>query len=221
MYDAVLFDNDGVIVGRTRYDALREAAYHAFEAVGVDDPDPDLVDAIAAGTTPTDVARACDRYGLDPGTFWRARDRTASEVQVAEAHAGRKTPYDDVDAIRHLDVPLGIVSSNQQATIDFLLDHFGLAGRFETAYGREPELRSLERRKPDPHYLERALEDLSAETALFVGDNESDLAAAHNAGIDSAFLRRPHRRDADLSREPTYELDDLHDLVAICASRAP
>jgi len=45
-----------------------------------------------------------------------------------------------------------------------------------------------------------------------VGDDESDVVAAHRAGIDSAFIRRPHRRDADLDVEPTYVIDDLHDL---------
>lgn len=42
------------------------------------------------------------------------------------------------------------------------------------------------------------------------------MLAADNAGIDSAFVRRPHRRSTELSCQPTYEIDDLHDLVSIC-----
>jgi len=72
------------------------------------------------------------------------------------------------------------------------------------------------KKPPSPYYIERALEDLGAETAIFVGDNESDVLAADNAGIDSAFVRRPHRRSTELSCQPTYEIDDLHDLVSIC-----
>ncbi|SEH49190.1 MULTISPECIES: HAD family hydrolase [Halopenitus] len=219
MYDAVVFDNDGVLVGRTPFDTLREAAWNAFESVGVEDPDLAHVDDLAIGVTPATLTDVCERYDVDPAEFWRARDRTASDAQIDDARAGRKTPYEDVDVIDDLDASLGIVSSNQQATVEFLLDHFELSERFEAVYGREPSIVSLSRKKPSPYYLERVLEDLDAETALFVGDNESDLEAADNAGIDSAFIRRPHRREFELSRTPTYDIDDLHDLVSICGRR--
>ena len=98
---------------------------------------------------------------------------------------------------------MGIVSSNQQETVDFLLEHFDLASLFDTAYGRSPTIESLSLRKLDPHYLERALVDLDADSALFVGDNESDITAAENASIDSAFIRRSHRHDWELNVCPT------------------
>lgn len=219
MYDAVVFDNDGVLVGRTPFDTLREAAWNAFETAGVTDPDLAHVEDVAIGVSPTDLVEICDRYDVDPAEFWRIRDETASEAQVTDVERGRKTPYDDVDVLADIDASLGVVSSNQQATVDFVLDHFGLDGHFETAYGREPSVASLSRKKPSPYYIERALEDLEADTALFVGDNGSDIRAADNAGIDSAFIRRPHRRDTDLDCQPTYEVGDLHDLVSICGRR--
>ena len=220
MYDAVVLDNDGVLVGRTSFDTLREAAWDAFVSLGVEDPDLAHVDDVAVGVDPATLTDICERYGVDPGEFWRVRDELASAAQIDAARKGRKTPYEDVDTLRFLDTPLGVVSSNQQATVDAILSHFGLAGQFDVAYGREPSIASLSRKKPSPYYLERVLEDLGAETALFVGDNESDVRAADNAGIDSAFVRRPHRRSAELSCQPTYEIDDLHDLVSICG-RAP
>ena len=220
MYDAVVLDNDGVLVGRTSFDTLREAAWDAFVSLGVEDPDLAHVDDVAVGVDPATLTDICERYGVDPGEFWRVRDELASAAQIDAARKGRKTPYEDVDTLRYLDAPLGVVSSNQQATVDAILGHFGLDGQFEVAYGREPSIASLSRKKPSPYYLERALEDLGAETALFVGDNESDVRAADNAGIDSAFVRRPHRRSTEISCQPTYEIDDLHDLVSICG-RAP
>ena len=220
MYDAVVLDNDGVLVGRTPFDTLREAAWDAFVSLGVEDPDLAHVDDVAVGVDPATLTDICERYGMDPAEFWRVRDETAAAAQIAAARKGQKTPYDDVDALRALDASLGIVSSNQQETVDALLDHFGLAGHFEAVYGREPSVASLSRKKPSPYYIERALEDIGAETALFVGDNESDVRAADNADIDSAFVRRPHRRSTELACHPTYEIDDLHDLVSICG-RAP
>ncbi|WP_101294570.1 HAD family hydrolase [Halegenticoccus soli] len=213
-YDAVLFDNDGVLVTLVEYEVLREAARETFASLGVE-PDPAHVDEMALGVTPEVLSTVCSAYELDPDEFWSVRDRTASLAQQAEVRAGRKALYGDFDAVRALDPPLGIVSSNQQETIDFLLNHFGIGDLFETAYGREPTVESLRRKKPEAHYLERALTDLGAERALFVGDSDVDVLAAANAGIDSAFVRRDHRADHSLKAEPTYEIDGLADLLEI------
>jgi len=217
-YDTVVFDNDGVLVGRTRFDVLREATEETFAQFGVADPDPDHVEDMTIGTTPGQVSTVSEEYGFDPDQFWRTRDSTVSGAQQVEAREGRKTPYDDINELAFLDVSMGVVSSNQQETVDFLLDHFGLSGMFDTAYGREATVESLTLRKPNPHYLERALADLDADSALYVGDNESDVRAAENAGIDSAFIRRPHRDDWDLNVWPTWDIDALEDLHDICGA---
>ncbi len=219
-YDTVVFDNDGVLVGRTRFDVLKDATAATFEQFGVSEPDPDHVEEMTVGATPRRVTAVSDTYGLEPTRFWRTRDGTVSRAQQEEARAGRKTPYDDVDVLTDLDVSMGIVSSNQQETVDFLLDHFDLSDMFGAAYGRSATIESLSLRKPDPHYLERALAELRADagSALYVGDNESDVRAAHNAGMDSAFIRRPHRDDWDLNVWPTWEIDSLEELREVCSS---
>jgi len=218
MYDAVIFDSDGVLVSRTRYDVLHGAAWAAFDAAGVPDPDQDAVESTVVDVSARDVLRICENYGLEPATFWAHHERLSTERQQEEARAGRKTPYEDLSALDRLSVPLGIVSSNQQATVDFLVAHFGLDAYFDVALGREPTLDSLSKQKPDPHYLSRAINTLDADAALFVGDNDSDIRAAANAGIDSAFIRRPHRRDHDPTPEPTHIVEDLHDIVNLCRS---
>ncbi|MFC4549833.1 MULTISPECIES: HAD family hydrolase [Halorussus] len=217
-YDTVVFDNDGVLVGRTSFDVLLEATRETFAEFDVTDPDPDHVENMTVGATPAMVDEVCGAYDLEPDTFWRRLDATASRIQQEEARAGRKTFYDDVDTLADLDATMGIVSSNQQETVDFLLDHFDVSHMFGTAYGREATIESLDRRKPNPHYLDRALADLDAESALFVGDNESDVRAAENAGIDSAFIRRPHRENWDLNCWPTWDIDCLDDLHDICSA---
>lgn len=216
-YDTVVFDNDGVLVGRTRFDVLRDATAETFAQFGVSDPNPDHVEEMTVGTTPEQVATVSDVYGFKPEPFWRARDHTVSVAQQEEARAGRKTPYDDVGTLADLDTATGIVSSNQQETVDFLLDYFDLSDLFDTAYGREPTIESLTLRKPDPHYIEHTLADLDADSALFVGDNVSDIRAAENAGIDSAFIRRPHRRDWELDVWPTWDISSLDSLHKICS----
>ncbi|AEN06426.1 HAD family hydrolase [Halolamina sp.] len=215
-YDAVVFDNDGVLVDTTEYDVLHEAAWRAFEEVGVQNPEPAHVEEIVVGVTPESLAVVCDTYNLSVEAFWEVRDRTSHEAQRRHVHAGGKPLFEDVPTLADLDIPMGVVSSNQQETVDFLLEHFGVSELFDTAYGRQPTMADLRRKKPDPHFLEQALADLDAEDALYVGDRESDITAAVNAGIDSAFIRRPHREYHDLSVRPTHEVDDLHDVRALC-----
>ncbi|MEZ3143613.1 HAD family hydrolase [Halobaculum sp. MBLA0143] len=216
MYDAVVLDNDGVLVGRTSYDVLREATWSAFETLSIDDPDPDDVESMVVGVSPEQLSSVADRYGVSAEDLWAARDLHAHRRQRREIEAGRKDLYPDVSVLREVDAPLGIVSSNQQQTVDYVLDHFGVRDMFASAVGRNPTPESLRRKKPNSHYLDRVVSELDADTALFVGDNESDLRAADNAGVDSAFIRRPHREEFDLSVTPTYDVADLHELVAIC-----
>jgi len=214
-YEAVLFDNDGVLVEPVGRSVLRRATWEAFDALGVSDPDPDDVDRVSIGVTPDLLSTVCAAYDLDPERFWRARDYHSSHAQRVELRAGRAALYGDFDAVRDIDAPRGIVSSNQQETVEFMHDFFATRDLFAATYGREPTVRSLSRKKPDPYYLHRALADLDADAALFVGDSESDVLAAHNAGLDAAFVRRPHRESYALSVEPTYELDGLADLLDV------
>jgi len=212
MYDAVVFDNDGVLLDLTGMDTHREGAREAFAAAGVDDPRPEDIEAMSMGVTVPDLHAVCDRYELDPDGFWSIRDRVMAEKQQALIRAGEKSPYDDIGLLEELSCPLGVVSSNQQATVAFAYEFFELDRHFETVQARPPTVESIRRKKPEPHYLERALADLPADRPLFVGDNESDVKAAHAAGIDAAFIRRPHRRDTDLSVTPEHDIDGLGEL---------
>ncbi|UPV99666.1 HAD family hydrolase [Halorussus gelatinilyticus] len=208
-YDAILFDNDGVLVEPPSDETLRTAAEDAFRAVGVESPDEEHVAEILRGVTPESLDAVCGVYDLDPDEFWTARDRHASAAQRGEFREATRARYDDVAAIEELSHDFGVVSSNQHATIEFVLDHCEFRDLFDTYYGRELGLESLDRKKPNPHYLDRAMADLGAETALYVGDSESDVVAAHRAGLDSAFVRRDHCRGVELSVEPDYEVTDL------------
>jgi HAD superfamily hydrolase (TIGR01549 family) len=208
-YDAIVFDCDGVLVEPTDTDVLVDAVCDAFDAFGVDISREAARRTVSEDRVPVEHAR---EHGIDPEAFWHRRELTASLAQQRHTLAGGKSVYDDVAALDRLDVPLGLVSNNQHATIEFLLAHHNL-GQFETAYGRRPTLAGAAARKPEPVYVEQALDDLAASEALYVGDSEKDIVAAHGAGIDSAFLRRDHVADGELGTEPTMAVPDLDSLV--------
>ncbi len=219
-YDAVIFDNDGVLTTLTDWSVMERAVRDAFRDMGVTDPDPADVDRLVHGVTPVDLQTVADRYGLAPGPLWYRRDVRASLVQEREIRAGHKPLYRDFDSLGAIDLPFGIVSSNQDRTVAAILDEHGIGDWFDAVYGREMHLDSLARKKPDPHYLELAIKELGAVKPLFVGDSESDVLAAEAAGIDSVFIRRSHRADTNLEVAPTYEIDSLSLLPDIIKAAA-
>lgn len=108
------------------------------------------------------------------------------------------------------DLDIGIVSNNQHEMVEHVVDQFDLG--VDIYYGRQPTFEGLDRCKPDPPSLERALDDLDANRAGYVGDRESDVTVAEAAGLDSAFVRRSFNAETRLGTEPTYDVDSLYEL---------
>jgi HAD superfamily hydrolase (TIGR01549 family) len=157
----------------------------------------------------------CALYDIDPQKFWKARERHDEQSQFEDFRAGAREQYDDVTVLTEIRHNCGVVSNNHHSTIEFKLDFFDLRSQFDTYYGRQMTIESLTLKKPNTHYLDQALDDLGAESALYVGDSESDVVAASRAGVDSAFVQRSHCRDVELSVTPTYEVESLHEIPSL------
>jgi HAD superfamily hydrolase (TIGR01549 family) len=214
-YDAIIFDNDGVLVTPTPRSLWQSASRLAFQELGVCCVVDEHVERMD-GHSLSALVRLCDRYGVNAWEFWRRREAHAARAQRHEFRRGAKGAYDDIGAVSELSVPVGIVSNNQQATVDFVVDYCGLGETVDTYYGREPTLDGLARMKPGSYYLREAVDDLGATNPLYVGDSSVDIAAADDLGIDSAFVRRPHRTDYETATDPTYEITSLTELQILC-----
>lgn len=218
-YNAILFDNDGVLVQPPKYRTQVAATRAAFRSVGVENPSDAHVDDIVSGPTVDRLRTICAVYGVDVRSFWKARERFDEEAQFEQFERGDRCRYDDVTAIDSIPQPCGVVSNNHHSTIEFVLEKFDLQSLFETYYGREKTVESLELKKPNTHYLERALSDLGGGPALYIGDKESDIIAANRAGMDSVFVNRPHNGATERSTTPTYEVDTLGAIADIATGR--
>lgn len=218
-YDAVLFDNDGVLVEPPTAGAQTAAIEAAFEALGVADAAPEHVEALRYGVTVEELDAVAAAYGLDPAALWAARERFDEDAQLDAFRAGERATYDDIDALADVAGPRAVVSNNHHSTVSFVLDFFDLDARFDTHYGRPMTVESLTRKKPEPHYLNRALADLGASSGLYVGDSASDIVAAERAGLDSVFVRRSHQPTVPADVTPTHVVDGL-EAVATLASDA-
>lgn len=215
-YEAVLFDMDGVLIrGRaTLPEVYANAADDALAELGVDVPENERP---ALRQPPFDEAMAecCREAGLDPAEFWTVREGLASERANRRIGSEPRTVYGDTTVLAALSAQLGVVSNNRGRTVEYVAKEL-FPGRFEAAVGRDPTLDGYRRRKPDPHYIERALEQLGVEHALYVGDREKDLLAARRAGIDGAILRRDHEQGT-LRERPTFDLTGLAELRSVLA----
>ena len=159
---------------------------------------------------------ACEAIDVDPVAFYAAREERSAQRIVDRIADGHRGVYSDIDALNTLagEMTLGLVSNNYHPAVQFVVDHFDI-DRFDHVRGRDIGVDGFRRRKPDPHYLEEALDALGAESGVYVGDRGTDVVAAHRAGLESVFLRRPHNTVATLDTAPTASIDDLRDLPRV------
>ncbi|MFA9426938.1 HAD family hydrolase [Natronorubrum sp. A-ect3] len=215
-YDAVLFDFDGVVVETPSSQRMYDALGRTYEKLGRSGPVAATLQELMHGDFES-IADRCRRLEIDTDTFCTQAAREMVRAQLSEVENGLRSMYDDVSTVRSLSVPLGIVSDNHPTVVSRLLDRFGLRSVFETVYGCPLTPEGFSRRKPDPTNIDRAMDTLEAESALYVGDRAIDVQAAHNAAIDSALLTRSSESPADDAAdiEPTYRLSSLTQLPAV------
>ena len=214
-YDAVIFDNDGVLVTPPAPETQAMATKTAFRDVGIERVERSHVDELITGVSPERLDDICKHYDTDSKRFWSAWERRDEQSQLEKFETGDRDRYDDVAVVETIARACAVVSNNHHSTIDFVIEFFDMQGLFETYYGREKTIESLARQKPNTHYLDRALTDLDAESAIYVGDTERDVIAADRAGIDSVYLHRSHCEDLDPSISPTHTVSTLEELPAI------
>ncbi|WP_135665231.1 HAD family hydrolase [Halorhabdus rudnickae] len=218
MYDAIVFDLDGVLL--TGYHTA-PAVYRQATVTALADFDAATNEPPAELVMPDDVAtirRLCERFDVPAASYWGYREHAATELENDWIREGEREPFPDVDVLETLaeSGELAIASNNRHGTVRFVRDYFPWGDHFEAAYGRAPTLPGYDRMKPDPHYLQTALDALGVKpgNALFVGDRLSDVETADRAGADSALLvREGDRPEGD--PEPTFEIESLEGLLAV------
>lgn len=223
-YEAYVFDLDGILLDFSDdLSGYLETIEDIFAERGVEADDSDVVAFARYDELDTESLRSvCNKYGVAFEEVWRERERRAFEYQAEHIDEGKRAPYGDIDAVRRVVASKrsAVVSNNQHATAEYAAESLGL--EFDAVYGREPTVAGIERGKPSPYYVERALEDLGTRDALYVGDSPTDVVAAKRAGIDSAFVERPHAPDPsslDGKKEPAHVLKDLSALNMIDARK--
>ncbi len=178
-YAAVLFDLDGTLL-----DTIADLAAavnhilqknscptHPVSAVSrfVGDGIAKLVERAAPADTPPEVL-----------TRWTAEFASYYQEHMTDASAPYAGVLAMLDALAAADIRLGVVSNKIDSAAAALCRHY-FGNRLDVAVGERPNVR----RKPAPDTLLAALQTLGVppEAAVYVGDAETDIAAARAAGI--------------------------------------
>ena len=184
-YPAIVFDLDGTLLD-TLPDSraalnrvLEEDSYRAL-TLG------EVHSAVGDGARAM-LRRALELAGGDRAPDDAALDRYVRRYLAAylEAPARLTTAYPGVPDTLALFAregrKLGICTNKPRATTDAVLASLGIGRYFEAVVCPE----DVNKRKPDGEHLLATLERLGAsrDQAVFVGDSETDMAAAADAGV--------------------------------------
>jgi phosphoglycolate phosphatase-like HAD superfamily hydrolase len=95
-YDAVVFDNDGVLVHPPAPETQAAAVRDAFLAVGAEDPAERHVRDLMSGVTVEVLEEIGGAYDVDPEALWAAREHHDERSQLEAFRAGDRDRYDDI-----------------------------------------------------------------------------------------------------------------------------
>jgi HAD superfamily hydrolase (TIGR01549 family) len=213
-YGSVIFDLDGVILDSMeseewKYDATREA----LNELGVsEDLDRESLDAVLGDQGYEECVRVCGEIGVDPRKAWSL---VAEKTSQARMEMIEENGFGLVDGAEELlqelkenQIKLGVISNAPDQAVEMVVDHFGLRSYFKFFRGVQ-SFEDLKARKPHPNHLELAKFQLKRDPYIYIGDHESDVQAATNAGMDSVWV---HPENLD---EPTFTVDQLKEIPSV------
>ncbi|PLT29020.1 pyrophosphatase PpaX [Peribacillus deserti] len=122
--------------------------------------------------------------------------------------------YETVEALHHAGYKMAIVSTKLHDTVLRGLKVGRLDRFFDVIIG----LDDVERAKPDPEPLQKALKilDSTPQEAIMVGDNHHDILGGKNAGTKTAGVSWTAKGRNYLDQfEPDYILEHMSELLAI------
>lgn len=206
----VLFDLDGTLIDTI--ELILASFQHTHQTHFGTDRDPALW--IAGIGTPLrtqlgEVARSDAELEALLATF---------RAYNAEHHDRMARPYpgavETVRALFQKGVPLGLVTSKVRAGARRSLRRLGLEDELPVRICAD----DVDRSKPDPEPVHRALEALGAapETTVFVGDSPHDLLSGQRAGVQTAAASwGPFDSDALRRHQPTHWLQRIDQVLSL------
>ncbi|MBE5774827.1 MAG: HAD family hydrolase [Clostridiales bacterium] len=193
-YELVIFDLDGTLLDTL--DDLTQAVNHALELQDFPLRTRDEVRHLIGNGIASTMRRAIPEGSGDDVFRQALSDFKGYYLSHVNVHT---RPYTGVPGLLDAMGSAGIraaVNSNKvdSATQALCGDH--LAGKLACVLGEQPDIP----KKPAPDGALRIIRQLGADPrrTLYVGDGETDILTAKNAGIDCAWVAWGYRRAPEL-----------------------
>jgi len=193
-YDLVIFDLDGTLLDTL--DDLTQAVNYALDAQGFPRRSREEVRRLIGNGIASTMRRA-----VPEGAGDEAYERALADFKSYYlSHVNVYTrPFDGIPALLDAMADAGILAalnSNKVDSATQALCEAHLKGRLACVLGEQPQIP----KKPVPDGALQIMRRLGAspERTLYVGDGETDVQTAFNAGIECAWVSWGYRRREEL-----------------------
>lgn len=212
MFQTILFDLDGTILDTN--ELIIQSFLHTFEGITAEPLTREL------------LIPNMGRPLIDQMRYFSGREEVADLIAKYRTYNVARHdefviafPYvaETLAQLKAAGMKLGIVTSKIRLTSEMGLRLCGLFDYFDSIVTVE----DVERAKPDPEGIERALRELGGDkaSAVMVGDSHYDVEAAHNAGIASIAVAWSLKGIEYLRYyKPTYIIQDMRDILPIAGA---
>lgn len=120
------------------------------------------------------------------------------------------TVIETLERLKKEQYPLAIVTTKYSIAANIGLDLFDLHKYFDTMIA----LDDVEKTKPDPEGILKAMKQLHVNDAIMIGDNVSDIQAGKNAGIRTVAVKWASKGYHDMEKlKPDLLIDRMSDIL--------
>jgi len=215
MYDAILFDKDGVILdsGLNNFLWMDRVRMKTASRLGYSINKEESLKIVKARNT-----QEIEELIEEKGMTWKQLNYIENKVQDAKINMIRQgilRLFPDAEKLLNdLEVKTSLVTNAPERTTDFTLNYFSIRNQFDDVQSLKYDSLKhfIDHKKPHTYMLDSAIESLNAENPVMVGDSEADILAAQNAGIDSIFVQS-YKEDTYTS--PTHKVRNLEEIKHI------
>jgi phosphoglycolate phosphatase len=205
----IVFDLDGTLIDSAA--DLHAAVNQVMDARGLGAISLEQARSFIGHGAPSFVEQTMRAVGL-PRDMALHEDLLGSFLHLYESAYRLTTVYagvpDMLAALASDGWAIGLCTNKPERPAMAVLRHFGLGGWFQVLVGGD----SQPEKKPHPAPLRRAIADLGATSALYVGDSEVDSATAIAAGVPFLLFTNGYRK-SPVDRIPSSAAFESHDEV--------
>lgn len=212
MYDGLIFDKDGVLIdsGLNDFKWMDQRRRDAAKEEGFELNEEDSQQIVHANDSKI-VEEVLERRGMD----WSDLKKIELKVQEKKKEfirSGKIGLFPQVkEVLNDLELEKAVATNAPKDITDFTFEHFDLYPYFSKV--NSPSMKNFkkffERKKPKPTMLEEVIEDRGFDNPLMIGDTETDIKAARNAGIDVVHLKT---NGFTTNTEPDYRVQNIIEL---------